>query len=287
MKSTSDFPLKYFEWLFEEGIFKELKEFYSTPFDELGHIRNINKNEHIVTFLDIDKTSSKTIENTYSFEKFIDLKLQKELRLSKDLIELRFQSIYSNKKEVKAFHEILMIKIDGLKKLKSLQEFKWLKDYISQIEKTANNFLKPISQSGGEYHYSLRLQGESKEHIDNKIDKLYQLLTNDPPFISCNKEEFKRAFTGKELHNGIHWLVKTKNKIHYNKRSLVYFVERLIDHNHLSSATNDNINKHLGYTFRNGDGTELGNTRDAVAKTYKDSNVTGKERLNEIISSLK
>ncbi len=104
MKSTTDLPLAIFDWYLENEIYKDLKEFYIHITEELyfNSFEILDKDNHIVKVLNIydeGKTESKYI--TFSFEGNIKAKLKKEIKQTKQFLELGFQERFSSKKKLK------------------------------------------------------------------------------------------------------------------------------------------------------------------------------------------
>lgn len=145
MKSTTEFPFAFFNWYLENEIFKDLKEFYIDITEQLyyGNIDKIDKGNHSIKVLDIHHlTEGKSKYITFSFEGFIKLKLKKEIKLTRELIELGFQERFSDKKEVKAYADFLRIKLSSFSSYKAFKEFSFFPSYFSEIESLVNHYSK-------------------------------------------------------------------------------------------------------------------------------------------------
>jgi len=218
---------------------------------------------------------------TFSFEGSIKRKLNNETQNSINFLEQEFQKRFSDKKEVKAYADFLRIKIKHIESFNAFKEFHFLNDYLSQIKDTINRYSTEVKLYG--ITPSFELLAENEKEQQDKIQKLYESLTESPSLINATKQEFFNAFTGKEVAYGIHWLVIGKNK-RVSKPSLFHFVIKLIDENHLSPSIIHDLNKYVLYTFRDNNGEELKNLKQS--KSYVSKNPTQKDRIENIISSL-
>lgn len=126
------------------------------------------------------------------------------------------------------------------------------------------------------------LNEEDKIH---QIEKLYDLLTTNPPMIESSKEEFINAFTNKAVTVGIKWLVLAKNKKTV-KTSLFYLIDRLIEENFLENFPDVDYNSKIGYVFRDAVGGEFKNIRQSKYGKSKSPNPILSERIDDIIENL-
>jgi len=284
MESTLEHPLAFFDWYLNKEIQNELKDFYRTIIEEMyfDNIKEIDKETHTIKVNNVhhkDEIDSDFL--TWTFEGSIRIKLNKEINHSLKLIESGFLNRYIKSNEVKAYAEFLRTKINMLLSQEAFQKFPFLQTYFDKIINTINNY--SIKPTINHFVYSFNLLVESSSEQTIKIVKLYDLLTISPSLINCTKEEFINAFTGLEVQDGIHWLVKGKSKL-TSKGSLFYFVYELINSNHLSRNLINDLNKHVKYVFRDSDGNELKNLKQSKATIS--NNPSQKDRIDSIISSL-
>ncbi|QYJ68784.1 hypothetical protein [Flavobacterium litorale] len=284
MKSTAENPFAFFEWYLKKQIELDLEEFYKNITEELyfNNVDEIDKKTHKVRVLNISHKDNIDSEYlTFSFEGSIKRKLNNETQNSINFLEQEFQKRFSDKKEVKAYADFLRIKIKHIESFNAFKEFHFLNDYLSQIKDTINRYSTEVKLYG--FTPSFELLAENEKEQQDKIQKLYESLTESPSLINATKQEFFNAFTGKEVAYGIHWLVIGKNK-RVSKPSLFHFVIKLIDENHLSPSIIHDLNKYVLYTFRDNNGEELKNLKQS--KSYVSKNPTQKDRIENIISSL-
>lgn len=285
MRSTAEHPLAFFDWYLEDEISKDLKKFYSDITEELhfNNVDEIDKLNHIVKVLNIHELGGVKSEYiTFSFEGKIKSKLVKEVKLTKGFIELGFQERFSDKKEVKAYADFLRIKLSSFFNKKIYKEFSFLHSYFEQFNDLVNQYSKQSTNYS--YTPSFVLIAESPKEQLTKIKALYELLNEKPSIITCSVEEFINAFTGKEIDEGINWLIRGKNKNHVSKPSLLYFLDKLIDKGALSPNIIYDLYKFIRYVFRDHKGDELKNLKQS--REAMSDNPASKDRIDTIISSL-
>ncbi|CAA0240479.1 hypothetical protein [Tenacibaculum maritimum] len=286
MKSTAEHPFLFFDDYFENQIQKDLKEFYTNITEELyfNNIEEIDKVRHIIKVPNIhhkEKTQADYI--TFSFEGSIKSKLKREINITKNVIENEFQKRFADKKEVTAYADFLRIKLKQYYTNKNIEEFPFLKKYFDEITSLINQYSKQTIIISNESHYSFNLIANTTEEQFAVAEKLHNLLSETPAIIKCDKADFINAFTGKEINQGIYWLITGKNKF-TSKISLFYFIEELRKKQYLKSNIIPDLSKYIKYVFRDNHGNELKNLKQSKS-TYSKS-VTQKERIDTIISSL-
>lgn len=281
MNSTKENPLAFFDDYFENQIYKDLENFYHPEsYHNVDGVDSINwdKTNHIISITYIDQP------NKLIYDKFEDRvieKLDKEIKVSISFIEQNFKDKFSDKLEVNSIAEFLRIKLKTQRKYISINEFKFLDFYFTKIEKVLNSYSNRIINYN--FTLSFNLLSESSVSQMDKIEKLFSLLTQSPSLINCKKNEFKKAFTGKQLDEGIHWLVVARNN-QTSKVSLFYFINQLILNNHLDSIILNDLNKYVKYVFRDFKGNEFKNLKQSKA-TFSQK-TSSKDRIDDIISSL-
>ena len=289
MESSARHPFKSFEGYLSKGINNDLEKFYNSYLNEdFGpRLIDVDKKNHTVKYL---KDSYEEGESKYTiayFEQAIKYKLQSEIIKLFDAIEIGFEKIYSESKDPISYARFLKLKLTKIKKLESLEKFLFLKGYIEKIQNHIDSFIHQHSKrlNHSQFYYSFNLLAKSKDEQEQKIKKLYELLTEQPPLISCTKEDFYNAFSGNEVKDGIKYLVVAKNK-HTSKISLFYFLNQLINKGHIQKSILNDLIKYTDYVFRKNDGEQLKYLKDAKSKEANSKNPTQKERLDKIIASL-
>ncbi|MCB0745239.1 MAG: hypothetical protein KDC67_15125 [Ignavibacteriae bacterium] len=142
MKSTIDFPIKYFENYLDKEIFKDLTAFYSSFENEFfGHrIKRIDKNLHLVEYYKDSYNNDEKEYTTASFESQIIGKLKNEKSLTEEFIELGFQKRFSNKAEMMGYAKFLYLKLDSLEDLRAIKEFNFLNSLIQDLRETIRKY---------------------------------------------------------------------------------------------------------------------------------------------------
>ncbi len=277
MQSTQEHPFKFFDWYLKEEIKKDLDNFYSNAISEELNIYSINKEKHIIEIL-----NSESQVEYYSFENSIKNKINSQVQKTKDFIELGFEKRFSNKKEVKGYAEFLKAKINQFLYFKNIKEFSFLENSLKEISQFIDYYLKPANINF-QHNYSFNIISESPEKQVIIIEKLYTLLTENPPLIQCNKSDFINSLTGREVKNGIYWLIVGKNKF-VSKTSLFYFIEELVKKKYLKSSIITDLSKYIEYVFRDNNGDKFINLKQSKSTVSK--NVTSKDKIDLIISSI-
>ena len=279
MESSLDYPFAFFDYYLKKPIYTDWKNYssgiiqnvFDTPLDEIDNEKKILK---------VFNASTNDFD-LYSFENHLKVKFDEEVQKSKHFIELGFQKIYSNKDEIGAYAEFLKIKIQALQNLKAFKDFQFLTSIINEFTDLVNLYSKKRSTYNSFYSFNLLV--EDGEVQKNKIDSLFNLLTESPPLISCTKNEFRIAFTSKRVTARIKWLYIGKNK-QISKVSLFYFVEQLIDKSFLSKNIISDLNKYVYNVFSDSNGLSLRNLKQSKATLF--NNQPQKNRIDSIISQL-
>ncbi|MBU2949702.1 hypothetical protein KO493_03210 [Tamlana agarivorans] len=286
MKSTTENPLAFIEWYLTKQIYVDLDDFHSqkTNFLVQDGLIKIEKNDienHIIYFKNIAGVDGLEDNFQNNFKNILKRTLDPEVEQSLFFVESGFQKIFSVKKEVKAYAELIRIKIRYIESLSAVKKFYFISDYLTKIKDTVDRYSTEVKH----YNFtpSFVLLAENEKDQQAKIERLFNLLTESPSLIDTSKEEFINAFSGKEVTIGVNWLVIGKNKI-VSKISLFYFIEELQKNNHLSNSIIHDLNKYVLYTFRDNHGQELKNLKQS--KTTISNIPTQKDRIDTIISSL-
>jgi hypothetical protein len=288
-------PFGYYRTFLNTEIYKELDKFYfyNSEVDILesfqgndgkfyftGKITKRDIENHIIEFTDGGD------KRTTSLEENVKEKLSEEIYKTVQYIESGFETRLSNPIEVQLFGDFLKIGLNTIKERKAFNEFPFLSKYFSDIEEVINiySIIKTNQNSSiNNSVFSFILTLEDDAESIGMLSNLYSELRTSPPIIVCSKEEFINAFTGKEVNEGINWLVIGKNKL-TNKIALFYFIEKLIENRVLAKSYLSDLNKYVKYVFRDKDGKEFKNLKQS--KSTISNNPASKDRIDTIISSL-
>jgi hypothetical protein len=288
-------PFGFYRTFFGKDIYLEFDKFYfySDPVDILecysdnngvtiytGNIIEIDTKNHIIKYTDYSEIKEISLED--SVKERLSIEIDKTIKY----IEKGFEERLSNPTEVQLFGDFLRIGLKTIKERKAFNEFSFLNKYFSDIEEVINTYsiIKTNQNSSiNNSVFSFILTLEDDVESIGMLSNLYNELRTSPPIIDCSKEEFINAFTGKEVNEGIYWLVVGKNKL-TNKISLFYFIDKLIENRILAKSYLLDLNKYVKYVFRDKDGKEFKNLKQS--KSTISNNPTSKDRIDTIISSL-
>jgi hypothetical protein len=149
MKSTAEHPLAFFDWYLENEINKDLKEFYKHITEELyfNNVDKIDKTNHTIKVRNTlhDEVESEFI--TYSFHGSIKSKLSEEISQTRNLIELGFQTRFSNVEKVNAYADFLRIKLGSSFNKSICKEFTFLTSYFEQLNSLINQYSTTTNSS--------------------------------------------------------------------------------------------------------------------------------------------
>lgn len=269
--------LEKFYWENDEA---ELFEFYVREDGKThssGYITNKDRKNHIIEYINHAEKCSTSLEDRVR-EKFSN-----EVNKTLQYIEKGFEERLSNTEKLNSFSKFLKIGLNSIKNIKSYEEYTFLKKYFDKIESLISIYSDiNIEDSVIKYQqfYSFNLISENQK---TTIEKLYDLLTEEPSIVKSRKEDFHNAFSGKTVTEGINWLVTGKNK-QTSKVSLFYFLNELINKGFIEKKTILDLNKYVKYIFRDKDGNELQNIKQS--KGTLSNNPRYSKRLSAIISSL-
>ncbi|MCM8569687.1 hypothetical protein NE848_09870 [Gramella jeungdoensis] len=272
MKSSEKHPFAFFDKYLEEDIYKDWRKFKKGLIDEQD-IYKIDEENHIICTKDYDGI------NKYSFETEIKPKLIYQRRKTQQFIELNSQKL-----EERYNSDFYLRKIEQLEAQRAYKEFNFLEPIFSKIKETIKFFGKEENfEAKQESCFSFQVTGSTEEEKLNKLDKLYEMLVQDPPFIATSKDNFRKAFNSQNVDEGIKWLVKAKNK-HTNKQSLFYLLESLISEGHIKDISSTHFNRSIYHVFRTTNGNRLKNIKQS--KSNKTSVPERSTDIDIIISRL-
>lgn len=284
MKSTEIHPFLFFDNYFNKEIYSDYNDMLlelteKLYFDSSDIIEKTNEYVIVNNVYHQEDIPSDTL--TFKFNDFIENKITSEIQISKQLIEKIFLNRMSDGLEIDGLLRFLKIKLESYRNIKAFNDFK----LVGEIVKELLEFIKQFKriEIKHQHLYSFTFLANTPELKNQKLNYLYNKLTEKQPLIFCTKIEFLNAFSGKEIENGIHWLVKGKSKV-TSKVSLFYFMEELISHKFISPNIIPDLNKYVQYIFRDCDGNELKNLKQS--KSTISQNTTQKDRIDSIISQL-
>ncbi len=288
-------PFAFYREFLDEEIYNELEkyEFEGTEVDLLEYYTDKNGQTFLLGEITKRDTKNYVIEyidkgekKIYSLENNVKDKLTSEINKTIQYIEKGFEARLMNPKEIEVFSQFLNRGLSIIKHKKAYSEFSFLEKYFNKIEEVISAYstlnitdFPQIIINNNVYSYVL-----ISENPTEIIEKLYTGLINQEPnpIISCSKEDFVNAFTGKEVKEGVKWLIVGKNK-HTSKPSLFYFIDKLIDLGFISPNILSDYNKYIKYIFRDSNGNELKNIKQSRASF---SNVPQDRYLIDNILSL-
>lgn len=296
--STEEQPINYFRWLTNDlynGIeikWIMLKNSFIHS-EEDGTIvsnydnHNIDETEKKIVYSYMDVNNGKYITREETFENYLFEELVKEYEKSRRLIDS-----YVLNHDNEQINKFLSLTLDNIHILINSQvvkvEYPFLKEPLTGIKNGIVSHINRLSlgnnQSVTNHFWSFDLLVKSDENKESKIKALYDLLVVEPPLIGCtNQDQFVKAFSGKEVEEGIKWLVTGQNKL-ISKTSLFYFIEKLNKHDFIINSVINDLNKYVKYVFRYPNGDVLKNLKQSKS-TYS-KKVTLQDRIDSIISSL-
>lgn len=94
---------------------------------------------------------------------------------------------------------------------------------------------------------------------NNRIEKLFDLLTEEN-FVHSTMDEFRNAFTGKGIKQGIRWLTVSPKTKKFTQVPMLYFIKKLADNNLIDRKdyySQDVVLKKIVYVFRKPDGEKF------------------------------
>lgn len=228
-----------------------------------------------------DQLPDLTIEK-YRFERFLRNLHQEQIKKSKE--EIESLSYETKEPTLSSKRKKLTVNLEELKKnanahFQSIQSI--LDEFLNCVNLHFKESTKPkrrVSEDGEIMSFDFI----SKTKLE-KVKKLYELLSQDPAYISCTLNEFKKGFTGKKVSKGIYWLDKAKSQL-VNKVTLIQLMESLILKGYIQSEKNSIFFRRLKYTFRDIDGSELSNFSQSHQSYLKKASTD--IRLIEIVEAL-
>ena len=150
-----------------------------------------------------------------------------------------------------------------------LEEFQ---ECINQYFKEENPQLKQILS----FNIDTNILG------DENLKELYNKLIEPPSLIKASELEFRNAFTGKKVIEGVNWCSLHRN--HSNKKKLFEFLQGLIDKKIIPYEDYSTHRSRVAYVFRNQDGGFLKNLKSSH-NTFLD-NPPNDLRIKEILQTL-
>ncbi|MGB0870913.1 MAG: hypothetical protein ACPGSD_15070 [Flavobacteriales bacterium] len=291
MKNIS--PLSLHHIFLDVEIYKQLEyfKFYNTPVDLitltedkngklqlLGEINEIDMENYVVKYTDCG------ISKVFSLEILVKEELNLIIDKTIDFIDMEILKRMNNPREIESLILFLNSQLAIIKNKQAYFEFNFLEKFYKKIDNHINSLISELvsktTNKSKTYNYFFNILSSNPNLT---IEKLYKMLTSNNPIIECEKENFINAFSGKNINEGIKWKIIAKNKS-TNKKSLIFFLEQLIENNFLHSSIILDLNKHIKYVFRDSYGNPLKNIKQS--KSSISNNPQDADRILEIIKSL-
>lgn len=224
---TDKTSFEFFDWLLLYNRYRELKNNYVKDF-----VENVGQPK----FLDFEKGIFEDNGNIYNFQKHFE----QECLANERLITIEITSLIKKvEKDIynqlnvfkKSLEKYLLLSKTIYPEIPSLQEIflrtiKFLKNLINEYD----NLAEPIVFGNSQ----ISLYWKKSER---SLFSLYSKITENPPLISADYEDFKLFFTGKNPVDKIRWNAKTQNHLN-GKALLLYFVEALDSADLIREVTN-------------------------------------------------
>lgn len=154
-----------------------------------------------------------------------------------------------------------------------------LKNHIINKFKLESNHEHIVNTSFPSFEWDY-LEGCESDAIE-VIRNLFNGLISKS-IIDSSEEDFINGFTGKEVQNGIKWLLKTKDRKHSSKPTLFAFIDYLMEENFIKDIKEKEYNNAIEYVFREDNGDFLKNIRQSKSS----STATIPEDIRTIIDNL-
>lgn len=268
---TDKTSFEFFDWLLQYNRYQEMKNNYIKEYVENGGQPR---------FLDFEKGIFEDNRETYSFQKNFEQKCLANERLMNIEITSHIKKV---EKDIfnqldgfkNSLEKYLLLSKTVYPEIPLLQEIflrtiKFLKNLIIEY----NNIAEPIVFGNSQ----ISLYWKKSER---SLFSLYSKLTEDPPLVSADYEDFKLFFTGKNPVNKIKWNAKTQNHLNANAL-LLFFVEALDSADLIREVTNTYPTIFNGFVYD--DGNEVKNLKNALNSSK--NSPFGCERIQDIISEL-
>lgn len=297
-------PLQYFEDLLSSDQSESKKQSMISNFikdwGNYGDVSIDNENgiikQTISTFDENTKTWS-TDTGVLIFENHFQQEIDKEYTKTIKLLSEQILDISSQSLSPEIFINQIKGKISILKGKANqyYNTYPFVKEIICKIDEYINEYstdsstkeVLNISDSStvaipvitNYSALSFKWDLLNPDDIENELSRLYELLTENPPLIFCDKQDFINGFSQREVIAGVNWMVMSKNRT-CSKSSLIYLLLQLIENCDLMDEPND-FNKKVEYVFRDNLGQTLSNIKQS--KSQLSDNPAQKERIDEII----
>lgn len=277
-------PLLFFEDLLENDKYKILQNDYMDRYmEKYGSLKYKNG------VFDYEKGIIIENEDTdLSFQLYFDSLINTEYsnakrNLDRCVLEIVSQNISPNeflKLQISTL-DSLLINVGKFYSNHSIlnQAIVELKNHIINKFKLESNHKHIVNTSFPSFEWDY-LEGCESDAIE-VIRNLFNGLISKS-IINSSEEDFINGFTGKEVQNGIKWLLKTKDRKHSSKPTLFAFIDYLMEENFIKDIKEKEYNNAVEYVFREDNGDFLKNIRQSKSS----STATIPEDIRIIIDNL-
>jgi hypothetical protein len=281
MAPSPELPFSDLVEYLTNGIYSDWKKYKSDILENYNssNIEKIDEAGKQILILDIDDKTGQTISVPYSFAKTAAPKLKSLFNKANDQLEIGFQNAYPSKRKVHSYKLYLQNKIKELIKLPAVKEFSYVDNYINKVSQKILLFSNESvvdDNTGAVSSFTIKASSQAQQLA--VIEVLYDELTLTN-FINGSKEEFVKAFTGREVSIAIKWIAKSFNKS-VNKNALFYLLKKLRSIN-LLDYNSKTYYKQIHHVFRGPHNEELKNLN--VSNSQSTDIPIGKENIDRVI----
>lgn len=277
-------PLLFFEDLLESGKYKILQNDYmDTYIEKYGSLKYKNG------VFDYERGIIIEDEDTdLSFQLYFDSLISTEYYIAKRNLDKCAWAIVSQNISPNEFLKFQITTLDSL--LINVGKFYSehavlnqaiikLKNHIINKFKLESNHEHIVNTSfpSFEWDYLEECEADTIEVIRNLFNGLIS-----KSIIDGSEEDFIKGFLGKEVQNGIKWLLKTKDRKYSSKPTLFAFIDYLMEENFIKDIKEKEYNNAIEYVFREHNGSLLKNIRQSKSS----STATIQEDIRIIIDNL-
>ncbi|MDO5106329.1 hypothetical protein [Capnocytophaga sp.] len=264
---TTDNPLAYFEKLFtknQEILKQEFIEDFPKDLYKAFYV-DIDEDKCRITCSITDSEMVKIEEEIYDFETTFKQKVYDECLKCKEIVDADILDITHKGVNPQYYKEELVGKLKKflLKAKRNFKDYPFLELYIQSFISYLIPNTSDMSLNSSVYDSFIWILGKGNEKL-RKIKKLHRLLV-EKSFIEADEQEFINAFTGKEITQGICWLLKSKNK-GISKASVFDFIEQLEQKEYIQNIDPFDFGRKIEYVFRKNDAAPFENIKQSLSQ---------------------
>ncbi|SMC33592.1 hypothetical protein [Moheibacter sediminis] len=262
-------PLLFFEDLLESDKYKILQKDYMDRYIE--KYENLKYNNGV-----FDYERGIIIENEdtdLSFHLYFDNLINTEYYNAKQNLDKNVLEIVKQNVSPKEFLKLQTATIDFL--LTQTKKYYLTYPIIEQaLLKLKNHLVIRFNlKSSHGYTEVTKFPSFEWDYLDGCQESAIETLRSlsqqlsSKSIIECSEEDFINAFMGKEVLNGVKWLIKTKDRKHSSKPTLFAFIDYLIEENFIIEIKEREYNNAIEYVFREYNGELLKNIRQSKSSS--------------------